>query len=125
MVIATAVGSKLSGLCKPLYVISGLPAGELERLLNPANKAELVALLEYHVLSGDVYSYQLSDGEQAATLDNGAKLSFYIFEGVVHVNDRETRVIDANNGASNGVVHLIDHVLIPAQNAPMVLPAME
>jgi uncharacterized surface protein with fasciclin (FAS1) repeats len=84
----------------------------LKYLLDPAHKTELVAVLTYHVIAGPaVYSYQLSDGEQVPTV-NGAKVFVELRDGQVYF-DRRARVLAANNGASNGVVHLISDVLIP------------
>jgi len=91
---------------------AALPAGVLDNLLKPENKAQLVAVLTYHVISGDVYSYEINDGTAAPSLDNGAKLSFNAKNGAITINGA-SKVLLANVGASNGVVHLINAVLLP------------
>jgi uncharacterized surface protein with fasciclin (FAS1) repeats len=87
-----------------------LPAGTLAGLLKPENIKELTALLEYHVVSGKVLSSDLKNGESVTTLE-GAKLKVTITGGKVMINN--ATVTTANVNASNGVVHIIDEVLIP------------
>lgn len=87
-----------------------LPAGTVESLLEPANKEKLAAILKYHVVSGRVYSDAAAKGASVASL-NGAKLRTRGDQGQVFVN--EARVITADIETANGVVHVIDSVLIP------------
>jgi len=92
-----------------------LPTGLLEFLLNPANIKDLDAVLTYHVLSGAVFSKDLKDGEQAPTVE-GQNVT-------VHIDTRRQVFIDygmvlkADLAASNGVVHIIDAVLLPGAHA--------
>ena len=87
-----------------------LPAGELDRLLEPANKDELANILTYHVVEGEVMSSDLTDGQKAKTLEGGT-LTVTINGKTVKIND--ATVATADVPASNGVVHVIDQVLLP------------
>lgn len=87
-----------------------LPAGELDRLLEPANKEELANILTYHVVEGEVMSSDLTDGQKAKTLEGGT-LTVTINGKTVKIND--ATVATADVPASNGVVHVIDQVLLP------------
>lgn len=89
---------------------AALPKGTLEMLLKPENKDKLVAILTYHVVSGKVMSKDLSDGQKAATVQ-GEKVSVSISGGTVKIND--AKVIAADVKAKNGVVHVIDKVILP------------
>lgn len=89
---------------------AALPKGTLEMLLKPENKDKLVAILTYHVVSGKVMSTDLSDGQKAATVQ-GQKVSVSIKGGTVKIND--AKVIAADVKAKNGVVHVIDKVILP------------
>jgi len=96
----------------------------LANLLKPANKDLLVAVLTYHVISGDVYSYQINDGADVPSLDKGHNLHFGVQYGQIFI-DGHARVLAANIGASNGVVHLIDNVLIPRGVAKELVARMQ
>lgn len=87
-----------------------LPAGTLENLLKPENKDQLVSILTYHVVSGEVMSTDLSDGMKAATVE-GSEVEVGIDGESVMINDAS--VVAANVEASNGVVHVIDKVILP------------
>lgn len=89
---------------------AALPEGTLESLLKPENKDQLVKILTYHVVPGKVMSTDLSDGQTAATVQ-GSDIKVKIAEGAVHIN--EATVIKADVAASNGVVHVIDTVIMP------------
>ena len=75
-----------------------------------ADKALLTSVLTYHVVPGKVMSTDLSDGLQAKTAQ-GEELTFKIADGKVAVND--ANVVTADIAASNGVIHVIDSVLVP------------
>ncbi|RZS95165.1 fasciclin domain-containing protein [Cecembia calidifontis] len=87
-----------------------LPAGTVETLLKPENKAQLVAVLTYHVVPGKVYSKDLKDGMKAKTAQ-GAELSISLKDGKAKVNNATVAVADIE--ASNGVIHVIDTVILP------------
>ena len=88
---------------------AALPEGVLEDLLKPENKEKLAAILTYHVVSGKVMSTDLSDGMTAATV-NGAEVTITTADGA-KVNGAS--VVMADVEASNGVVHVIDAVILP------------
>ncbi|MDP5361616.1 MAG: fasciclin domain-containing protein [Paracoccaceae bacterium] len=86
---------------------AALPAGTVEGLL--ADPEALAAILTYHVVAGKVMSTDLSDGMMAATV-NGADITIGT-EGGVTVNG--ANVVTADIEASNGVIHVIDAVILP------------
>lgn len=87
-----------------------LPEGVVENLLKPENKDALVAVLTYHVVPGKVKSTDLSDGMTAKTVE-GSKITVDINYGKVMIDN--ANVTAANIMASNGVVHVIDTVILP------------
>src|SRR5271156_5653788 len=87
-----------------------LPAGTVDNLLKPENKQKLVAILTYHVVSGRVTAAQVSKMSDAKTL-NGKDLTIRASDGHVMIND--ATVTKADIQCSNGVIHVIDTVLIP------------
>jgi uncharacterized surface protein with fasciclin (FAS1) repeats len=86
-----------------------LPAGTVDTLLKPENKSKLRAILLYHVVPGSVKSTDLKAGD--VTTANGATVKVDLAGGVVKIND--ATVTKADIPASNGVIHVIDTVLIP------------
>ena len=92
---------------------AALPEGTLENLLKPENKDDLVEILTYHVIAGKVMSTDLSDGMKAETV-NGGDIEINISGSKVMVNGAS--VVKADVKASNGVVHVIDKVIIPPSN---------
>ncbi len=88
---------------------AALPEGTVEMLLKPENKDQLVAVLTYHVVPGKVMSGDLSNNMMAATAQGGDVT--IMTEGGVTVNNAS--VVNADIGASNGVIHVIDTVLLP------------
>lgn len=89
---------------------AALPAGTVESLLKPENKDQLVAILTYHVVAGKVMSGDLSNGQKAATVQ-GEKVDVSIKGGKVKISG--ANVIAADVLAKNGVVHVIDKVILP------------
>ncbi len=87
-----------------------LPAGTVEALL--ADKEKLAAILTYHVVPGKVMAADIvnAGGSKPATV-NGATVNVTVREGQVYVND--ARVATADVAASNGVIHVIDAVIMP------------
>ncbi|MEM1237422.1 MAG: fasciclin domain-containing protein [Pseudomonadota bacterium] len=89
---------------------AALPEGTVESLLLPENKDQLVAILTYHVVPGKVMSTDLSDDMAAATVQGG-EIMIDLDNGVM-IND--ATVVAADIEASNGVIHVIDKVILPA-----------
>ncbi|MCH6200142.1 fasciclin domain-containing protein [Aquiflexum sp. LQ15W] len=87
-----------------------LPAGTVENLLKPENKAQLVAVLTYHVVPGKVYSKDLQNGMKAKTAQ-GSEVTITLKDGKAMVDNATVTVADIE--ASNGVVHVIDTVILP------------
>ena len=89
---------------------SKLPAGTVEDLLKPENKEKLRKILTYHVVAGDVTAKDVVKLQSAKTVEGGT-LSIKAGDGGVLVND--AHVIKTDIAASNGVIHVIDTVLLP------------
>ena len=88
---------------------AALPEGTVADLLKPENKDQLVAVLTYHVVPGKVMSGDLSDDMTAATVQGG-DITIDLDSGVM-VND--ANVVQADIETSNGVIHVIDKVILP------------
>jgi len=87
-----------------------LPAGTVENLLKPENKAQLIAILTYHVVPGKVMAADVVKLEEAKTV-NGKMLHVKVNGSDVMINDG--KVTSADIVASNGVIHVIDSVVLP------------
>jgi uncharacterized surface protein with fasciclin (FAS1) repeats len=87
---------------------AALPKGTLENLLKPENKDKLVKILTYHVVSGTVMSTDLKAGKVVTV--EGSPVTIRLGK-LVTVND--ARVVKADIKASNGVIHVIDKVILP------------
>lgn len=87
-----------------------LPAGTVDNLLKPESKEKLTGILTYHVVAGNVMAADLKDGQVVKTL-NGQDLKVSIKDGKVMING--ANVTAADLPGSNGVVHVVDSVLMP------------
>ena len=87
-----------------------LPEGTVENLLKPENKDQLVAILTYHVVAGKVMAADVTGISEAETVQ-GEKLAIKTDMGKVMINDATVTTADVE--ASNGVIHVIDTVLLP------------
>lgn len=101
---------------------AALPAGTVDTLLKPENKAKLTAVLTYHVVAGDLTSAKIAkkikaDGGKAEFKTvNGEKLTAMMKGDSLVLTDKggnEATVTIADVKQSNGVIHVIDHVLLP------------
>jgi len=118
--VAAVTAADLVGALKgdgPLTVFAptdaafaALPEGTVENLLKPENKEQLQAVLLYHVVSGKVMSGDLKGTVDAETLQ-GSSVKIVASMGKVTVNG--ANVVSADVAASNGVIHVIDAVLLP------------
>ena len=88
---------------------AAVPKATLDDLLKPANKAKLVKVLTYHVVSGSVLSTSLKSGDVKSV--EGGSLKVLVAAGKVTVSG--ANVVKADIKASNGVIHVIDKVLMP------------
>ncbi|MDP5084918.1 MAG: fasciclin domain-containing protein [Yoonia sp.] len=89
---------------------AALPAGTVDSLLLPENKDQLVAILTYHVVPGAVTSDQLAGQRLSVATVNGANVHI---DGRNGVKVEDANVTTADIIASNGVIHVIDSVLLP------------
>jgi uncharacterized surface protein with fasciclin (FAS1) repeats len=89
---------------------AALPAGTIEMLLKPENKEKLQAVLLYHVVEGEVTSDEVVKLTSAKSLQ-GDTIDIQVKDGKVYVD--QAQVIQADVQASNGVIHVIDAVILP------------
>jgi len=89
---------------------AALPEGTLDDLLKPENKDELVAILTYHVVPGKVMSSDISGKQQDVETVQGSTVDINAMSGV---NIDDATVTQADIETSNGVIHVIDKVIMP------------
>ena len=87
----------------------GLPAGTLEMLLKPENKGRLEKILQHHVLVSTYEAGWFKDGQVVGMVD-GTKATMHIQDGTVRIDDA---VVVGSVRAGNGIVHVVDAVLLP------------
>jgi len=87
-----------------------LPEGTIKSLLQPENKEKLTAILTYHVVPGRVMAADVVGLETAKTVQGG-ELRVRVEDGKVYINN--ARVVKTDINTSNGVIHVIDSVLLP------------
>ncbi len=89
-----------------------LPEGTVESLLKPENKEKLVAILKYHVIPGKVLAADVVklDGQSVKTAE-GAEAKISVKDGAVMINS--AKVVKTDIECSNGVIHVIDTVILP------------
>ena len=130
--LAAATAADLAGVLSgegPLTVLAPtdeafakLPAGTVDTLLRPENREQLVAILKNHVFAGRVTLAKALDAREAASLQ-GSKVTFKFEDGRVLVGS--AALVKADIAASNGIIHVIDQVLIPAKTETGPLKASE
>ena len=89
---------------------ANLPAGTLDNLLLPENQTQLASVLTYHVVSGRVTADDVVNLTTATTVQ-GEELAITVVEGVVYLNGVEVSQTDVE--ATNGIIHVINGVLLP------------
>jgi len=87
-----------------------LPAGTVESLLKPENRAKLTAILTYHVVAGDVPASKVVKMNEVKTV-NGEMAPIRVDHGVVTIDG--AKVVKTDIQATNGVIHVIDSVILP------------
>ena len=87
-----------------------LPEGTVENLLKPENRDELVSILTYHVVPGEVYAADVVQLTSATTV-NGSDVSIKVADNGVSIDN--ANVVKTDIKASNGVIHVIDSVILP------------
>jgi len=88
-----------------------LPAGTVENLLKPENKAQLTKVLTYHVVPGKVMARDISGKKTNAKTVEGSTVAIDASSASVKVDNASVSMADVN--ASNGVIHVIDSVIMP------------
>ena len=89
-----------------------LPEGTVETLVEPANVDQLRKILQYHVTTSALAADSFTDG-QVISMANGKKATMHVKDGKVAINDAN---ITASIPASNGMLHIVDTVLLPPEN---------
>ena len=92
---------------------NALPPGMLEMLMKPENREMLKMVLGYHTLFGRLTTKDLKDDKSAAKTSNGSPVVLEKKDGGVMVN--EAKIVQPDMPADNGVIHVIDKVLLPAK----------
>jgi len=87
-----------------------LPAGTVEELLKPENREQLVAILTYHVVPGKLMAEDVVGMSYAQTAQ-GQQVKFSVKDGEARIN--KARIVKTDIMASNGVIHVIDSVILP------------
>ncbi|MEH1846661.1 MAG: fasciclin domain-containing protein [Nostoc sp.] len=90
---------------------SALPKATLDKLLQPVNKQQLVRLLAYHVIPGEITSQQLTSGQVKTVEGTPVKIMLDRTNNSITVNN--VKVTQSDIPASNGIVHIVDQVLLP------------
>ncbi|MBD2607503.1 fasciclin domain-containing protein [Scytonema hofmannii FACHB-248] len=90
---------------------AALPKGTVDKLLKPENKSKLVKLLAYHVVPGQVTSSQLASGKVKTVEGTPVTIKVDSASNTVTVNG--AKVLQADIPASNGIVHVVDKVIVP------------
>jgi uncharacterized surface protein with fasciclin (FAS1) repeats len=89
---------------------AALPEGTVETLLKPENKDQLIAILTYHVIPGKVMASDVSGKQMSVATVNGQEVNV---NGMSGVKIDDATVVTADVEASNGVIHVIDAVILP------------
>lgn len=89
---------------------AALPEGTIDNLLKPENKDQLVAILTYHVVPGRVTSAEVVKLTEATTVQ-GSTIDIKVMDGMVMIDG--AHVVTADVPAKNGVIHIIDKVILP------------
>jgi len=113
---AAGLAEKLSGpgpftvFAPTNEAFSKLPPGTLEELLKPENKAKLVSVLTYHVVPGNVKAKDVVKLKEATTVA-GSNVAIVVKNGVIMIDG--AKVVQTDITSSNGVIHVIDAVILP------------
>lgn len=108
-------GENLTVFAPTDEAFAALPDGTVENLLKPENKAQLVAVLKYHVLPRKLMSNQLPGRTiHVKTIKAGGDKMLSVKKSSAGVTIDKANVVSADISASNGVIHVIDKVLLPS-----------
>lgn len=112
---ALSTGQNLTVFAPTDEAFAKLPAGTVENLLKPENKDQLVAVLSYHVLPRQLVSNQLPAGPiHVRTIKSGGDRTLAVAKSGHTVTVDNATVVQADIKADNGVIHVIDTVMLPS-----------
>ncbi|MFP1631770.1 fasciclin domain-containing protein [Zhengella sp. ZM62] len=111
---ALATGENLTVFAPTDEAFAKLPAGTVEDLLKPENKDKLVAILQYHVVPSKIMAGDIADGTtEVTTLKTAGDTTIEVTKGADGVMVDGAKVVTADVAADNGVIHVIDTVILP------------
>ncbi len=111
---ALATGKDLTVFAPTDEAFKKLPAGTVEDLLKPENKAKLAAILSYHVVGSKIMAADIKDGKQEVkTIKEGGDNMIDVEKTADGVTVDGAKVVTADVAADNGVIHVIDTVILP------------
>jgi uncharacterized surface protein with fasciclin (FAS1) repeats len=111
---ALATGKDLTVFAPTDEAFAKLPAGTVEDLLKPENKAKLAAILSYHVVGSKIMAADIKDGSQEVkTIKEGGDNMIEVVKSADGVTVDGAKVVAADVAADNGVIHVIDAVILP------------
>ena len=112
---ALATGQNLTVFAPTDDAFAALPAGTVETLLKPENKAQLAAILSYHVLPRVLTSDMMPNKTiHIRTIKQGGDRTLALTKSASGVSVDGANVVTADVAASNGVIHIIDKVMLPS-----------
>jgi uncharacterized surface protein with fasciclin (FAS1) repeats len=112
---ALATGDNLTVFAPTDEAFAALPDGTVENLLKPENKDQLAALLSYHVVPQKIASADIADGStDVATLKEEGDTTITIVKSDTGVTVDGANVVSADVMADNGIIHVIDKVIMPS-----------
>lgn len=111
---ALATGENLTVFAPTDEAFAKLPAGTVEDLLKPENKDKLVAILQYHVVPSKIMAGDIAEGKsEVATLKAAGDTTIEVTKSADGVMVDGAKVVAADVAADNGVIHVIDSVILP------------
>jgi uncharacterized surface protein with fasciclin (FAS1) repeats len=115
LVSALSNGGPITVFAPTDEAFAKLPAGTVDELLKPENKGHLAAILKYHVVPGAIRAKQVpTKATYIKTLKTGGDKTIRVVRSGSNVHVDKARVIQANIKADNGIIHVINRVLLPS-----------
>ncbi len=115
LVEALSTGENLTVFAPTDDAFKALPAGTVEDLLKPENKAKLAAILKYHVVPSKIMAADIADGKtEVKTLNETGDMMIEVTKSADGVMVDGAKVVTADIAADNGVIHVIDKVILPS-----------
>jgi uncharacterized surface protein with fasciclin (FAS1) repeats len=111
---ALATGKDLTVFAPTDEAFAKLPAGTVDDLLKPENKDKLANILKYHVVASKIMAADIKDGKtEVATMKEGGDNMIEVMKDANGVTVDGAKVVTADIAADNGVIHVIDAVILP------------